>query len=673
MSYPYDYPGVDFTHRTCGFADRGVSRAGFAMRLVLWTTLFGLAGGCGPEREGSVGWSIQFACSDQAARADKVVVAISEGNCPPVGRPVYQAAVLRGGGSSLAIPDDLAAGPYAFHADATDDKGAPVAQACMSITLPRSQSVELVLLGDGACQPAGGKPDRPGGHNSSRSDASVDLGDPDAGVGPRGSRDSGNGLGSVSGPRLETGRDAFLEGEPIPVAYADVDKAAEPFVALYREGEVKPTASFTVRFGHKEQVASGSHTFDSQEAGRYAVRLMYDTNRVEYEVMLTVLGDRDRDGTPDVSDGCPEDPGKVGPAACGCGHADTDTDRDGTADCVDGCPEDRLKPAPGTCGCGFLDSYRDQDSDGLSDCYDACPGDPTKVKPLQCGCGQADTDTDGDGAADCSDECVTDPLKVKKGACDCGVLDTDTDSDGVADCRDLCPSDPDKAKPGACGCGVLDTDQDGDRTADCQDSCPVDAGKTVPGICGCGVSDADRDGDGVRDCNDACPGDSWKTEPGLCGCGRADTDADGDKVVDCLDACPMDPVKREPLVCGCGFPDADTDRDGTLDCRDGCVTDPNKTSGGTCGCGHSEADSDSDRTPDCVDMCAADPNKAAPGLCGCGATEPVDVVNFRDAKNYTCGAWKGYDCWQATERYRYTAEQEASLLANCPKTCGVCP
>jgi hypothetical protein len=46
--------------------------------------------------------------------------------------------------------------------------------------------------------------------------------------------------------------------------------------------------------------------------------------------------DSDGDGTPDFSDGCPHDPQKIAPGACGCGVADTDSDGDGVPDCNDG-------------------------------------------------------------------------------------------------------------------------------------------------------------------------------------------------------------------------------------------------------------------------------------------------------------------------------------------------
>ncbi len=44
--------------------------------------------------------------------------------------------------------------------------------------------------------------------------------------------------------------------------------------------------------------------------------------------------DSDGDGTPDELDGCPSDPNKVEPGACGCGEAETDTNGDGWPDCI---------------------------------------------------------------------------------------------------------------------------------------------------------------------------------------------------------------------------------------------------------------------------------------------------------------------------------------------------
>jgi len=99
--------------------------------------------------------------------------------------------------------------------------------------------------------------------------------------------------------------------------------------------------------------------------------------------------DTDQDGVPDRLDGCPTDPAKTSPGACGCGVADTDADHDGTPDCHDACVNDPAKIAPGVCGCGVADI--DTDQDGKLDCLDNCP--------LVANADQVDTDHDGIGDA----------------------------------------------------------------------------------------------------------------------------------------------------------------------------------------------------------------------------------------------------------------------------------
>jgi len=67
-------------------------------------------------------------------------------------------------------------------------------------------------------------------------------------------------------------------------------------------------------------------------------------------------------------DGCPDDPNKVEPGACGCGVVDSDANGNGIADCVepDGCSSDPVKTAPGVCGCGIPDV--DDNANGILDC-----------------------------------------------------------------------------------------------------------------------------------------------------------------------------------------------------------------------------------------------------------------------------------------------------------------
>lgn len=344
--------------------------------------------------------------------------------------------------------------------------------------------------------------------------------------------------------------------------------------------------------------------------------------------------DSDGDGTPDCSDGCPLDPHKVAPGACGCGVADTDSDGDGTPNCHDNCPSDPNKVQPGVCGCGVADV--DTDGDGVLDCQEQCPLDPLKTLPGVCGCGVADADSDGDGMLDCRDACPYNPSKVEPGVCGCGALDVDSDGDGVFDCHDQCPLDPHKSAPGACGCGVADIDSDGDGTPDCLDQCPNDPNKAQFGLCGCGFLDTDTDGDGTPDCLDQCPLDAEKHAPGACGCGVPDTDSDGDGTPDCTDQCSNDPWKVLPGACGCGVSDIDTDGDGTPDCQDSCPNDPGKVVPGVCGCGISDVDSDGDGVANCSDLCPNDPLKVQPGACGCGiADQDLDGNGIPDCNEIT--------------------------------------
>ena len=78
--------------------------------------------------------------------------------------------------------------------------------------------------------------------------------------------------------------------------------------------------------------------------------------------------DSDGDGYPDSSDGCPNDPNKHAPGACGCGVPDGDRDGDGVPDCKDNCPD------------AANANQADYDGDGVGD---ACtPQDGTVAHPF---------------------------------------------------------------------------------------------------------------------------------------------------------------------------------------------------------------------------------------------------------------------------------------------------
>ncbi len=204
------------------------------------------------------------------------------------------------------------------------------------------------------------------------------------------------------------------------------------------------------------------------------------------------MKDTDKDGTPDVSDECPQVPGPKETAGC------PDRDKDGVADQDDLCPDEAGTPA--TNGCP------DMDKDGLADNKDKCPTIPGTIN----GC----PDTDSDGIADEEDQCPNDPGTLATRGC------PDRDNDGVADQFDQCPDEA--GTPANNGCPVADADKDG--VPDIADKCPNEAG-TVAAM-GC----PDRDGDGIADADDRCPD---KAGP-YAGC----PDTDGDGVIDADDLCP---------------------------------------------------------------------------------------------------------------------------------------
>lgn len=139
-------------------------------------------------------------------------------------------------------------------------------------------------------------------------------------------------------------------------------------------------------------------TFDAIAGNQYLIRIGGFQSAVGIGVMTiscsafecTVPGDCN-DGDPCTADSCVNN---------NCVNTPIDSDNDGTPDCIDGCPNDPGKTDPGACGCGIADT--DSDSDGTPDCNDQCPNDPNKIVPGTCGCGQPETPADGDMNADSS-------------------------------------------------------------------------------------------------------------------------------------------------------------------------------------------------------------------------------------------------------------------------------
>jgi hypothetical protein len=394
------------------------------------------------------------------------------------------------------------------------------------------------------------------------------------------------GAGSLFTQLATAGTNTIFRGIrklPTPCTPPTIDAGGEPVDASACSGasasfSVTPsgTAPFTYQWlfnnsplangGEVSGATSGTLTINpvgAGDLGSYSVTVTNACGNTTSNAATLSLdaADMDGDGTPDCTDGCPNDPNKIAPGICGCGVSDVDSDGDGTPDCNDGCPNDPNKIAPGVCGCGVSDV--DTDGDGTPDCHDGCPTDPKKIARGACGCGIADVDSDGDGTPDCNDGCPNDPKKIAPGACGCGVADVDTDGDGTPDCHDGCPSDPNKIARGQCGCGVPDTDSDGDGTANCNDGCPNDPLKVAPGSCGCGVADVDTDGDGILDCHDNCP---HASNPGQ-------ADIDGDGVGDACDNCVHISNASQADCNGNGIGDACEIAGGAPDCNFNGVPD----------------------------------------------------------------------------------------------------
>ncbi|MCP3982482.1 MAG: DNRLRE domain-containing protein, partial [bacterium] len=296
---------------------------------------------------------------------------------------------------------------------------------------------------------------------------------------------------------------------------------------------------------------------------------------VVYEC-LTPGTDGDGDGTPDVDDGCPNDPNKVDPGPCGCGEVDLDTDGDGTYDCDDLCPADPGKIAPGACGCGTADT--DSDLDGTPDCNDACPADP-------------DDDADGDGVCGDTDNC----------AFEYNPQQADLDADLQGDVCDACPFD-------------AGDDADGDGVCDSEDNCPALAN----------TDQSDADGDGHGDACDVCPLD-------------ADDDHDDDGLCADMDNCPGTPNPAQEDTNGNGFGDAceipgDTDLDGTPDAADNCPGTSNPAQHDLDGDGVGDACDDDDDGDGAID--AGDCAPTLPGL----STPPGPIGNTLHVEREPVGA-----------------------------------
>ena len=145
-------------------------------------------------------------------------------------------------------------------------------------------------------------------------------------------------------------------------------------------------------------------------------------------------GDRDKDGIPDVSDGCPEET----------------EDRDGFKD-DDGCPD------------------LDNDADGIADVQDACIDEAEDRDGYQDDDGCPETDNDADGVPDARDRCPDQKEDGDGFQDDDGCPDDDNDGDGIADKNDRCPNEQETVN------GI----DDGDGCPDARTTGPQEAGDRI--------------------------------------------------------------------------------------------------------------------------------------------------------------------------------------------------
>lgn len=162
------------------------------------------------------------------------------------------------------------------------------------------------------------------------------------------------------------------------------------------------------------------------------------------------LPDSDGDGVNDKKDICSGTPTGVEVDAKGC---PLDRDKDGTADYMDDCP-DQFGSIP-MAGCP------DTDLDGIADREDRCPNDAGTTVNRGC------PDTDADGVVDLDDKCSGTLAKYKVDATGCPI---DTDKDGVLNEDDKCPTIAGTLALGGCA----DSDKDG--VSDLEDRCPGKVG-----------------------------------------------------------------------------------------------------------------------------------------------------------------------------------------------------
>ncbi len=282
-------------------------------------------------------------------------------------------------------------------------------------------------------------------------------------------------------------------------------------------------------------------------------------------------GDRDNDGTPNVSDPDRDGDGQPNdsdPTPNGPSNPD-DRDGDGTPNASDPTPDGSgLSSGVDLDGDGIPNgSDPDQDGDGIPNASDPDrdgDGIPNASDPAPDGPSNSD-DRDGDGIPNASDSTPDGPSNPddRDGDGIPNASDPDRDGDGIPNASDPMPDGP----------GVpTSTDRDGDGIPNGQDSSPDGPGSSHPlGPDGQGdrdgdgvpnSSDPDRDGDGVPNNSDTSPDGPGSVNPDLTGTTppiNPNGDSDGDGI----------PNGSDPDRDGDGIPngsdgtpDGNSDKDG---------------------------------------------------------------------------------------------------------------
>ncbi len=331
-----------------------------------------------------------------------------------------------------------------------------------------------------------------------------------------------------------------------------------------------------------------------------------------------------------VGDGCPDDPDKAEPGACGCGVPDTDSDGDGVPDCNDGCVDNLELDSDGD-GVGDV-CDPDDDNDGVVDAADNCAltANSDQADNESDGIGDVcDPDDDNDGIPDdAPDNC---PFTANSDQADFDmdslgdVCDGDADGDLVDDTLDICPFDPDPGQEDTDGDlegDACDADDDNDGVFDVDDNCTtlVNADQTDTDGDNLGdACDADDDGDNVDDLGDNCPltPNLNQSDNDMDGAGDVcDADDDNDGIDDASDNCPLVENVAQIDSEGDGLGDAcdaDDDNDGSVDTADNCPLNANADQQDSDVDGPGDAcddDDDNDGVPDTEDNCVFTPNPA---------------------------------------------------------------